>query len=635
MKLASFDIFDTALIRKCGKPENIFYLSAKQMFANDEMKGEAFVAWRKQAEQEACRRHKTKNVTIVQIYQGFDEQGFGQTAAFAIEIERKTEKENLQANPAIKEIMEEKRSFGYRICFISDMYLDAAFLKEVLIEQKLILPEEEIFVSCEWDARKSTGSLFKQVKDKYRPSLWEHYGDNRMSDYRIPRKQGIRAFTVNTNYTDAEIYVENKYKYHRIYNKVSLFVGFQRAARLVAGNDSFAEIAADFVSPAYIIYTSYVLKQAKERGIKRLYFVNRDGYILQKIAEMLQMDYPDIEIKYIFISRKAITAASLIQADPKRLIETLNPQTLIGKKVSDLLSYLQIDPKALAEKGITFVYDRITNRDESDDFTNKLFHSEFTPEWEERIRQDRELFKRYLEEEGVTDNEKAAMVDLGWYGSTRLMLNRLLNHYGYASIPFFYFAAADNALPFKYGPYLTFMPYQLIRNSGLMPVFECYCSASPYHSVKQFKEEDGRIVPIEEDRALSSDYLRIVETNIRVVKQILSFMKGIELDDVLELLQTDYWILMKEQRIKINLEAFKAVGDMSGNPNRKEVFVKKMSLMETIRYAFEGKRITEFDRASLSLTYNPFWRRRLFALHDYSHKLRRLVYSKYISYKQK
>lgn len=634
MKLASFDIFDTTLIRKCGKSENIFYILAKQLFGGDESKTIAFVAWRKRAEQEACLKTNTENVNLDQIYGGFEELGFGVTGKSAIFMERKVEKENLITNPTVKKKIEEKRTLGYQICFISDMYLDSALLKEVLIEQNLILPEEKIFVSCEWNARKSTGELFGIVRDKYQPTSWEHYGDNYISDYKKPQKQGIRAFKVNTSYTDAEIHVENKYKYHCFYNEVSLFVGFQRAARIIMGSDSLAEIASDFVTPAYIAYVTYVLKQAREKGIKRLYFVNRDGYILLKIAELLQTDYPDIEIKYIFISRKAIAAASLIQVEPDLLVETLNPQTLIEKKVSDLISYLQISSKDLSEKGITFLYDRITNTNEVNDFTNKLFCSGFTPEWEKKIKQDRELFKRYLEQEGVTDGTKFAMVDLGWYGSTRLMLNRILNHYGYSSIPFFYFAAADNALSLKFGSYLTYIPYHLIKNSGLMSAMEYYCSASPHNSVKSFKEEGSRIVPIEEEREQTSDYIQIIEKNTSVAKQILSFMKDIKLDDILELVQTDYWVLMKEQNVKMNLKAFTTVGNISVDLNKKQVFVKKMNFIETMRYALEGKRITEFDRASVSLTYNLYWRKKIFALHDCSHRLRRFVYSKYMSYKQ-
>ena len=47
MKLASFDIFDTTLIRKCGNPENIFYLLAHKLYPTDDAKGADFLQWRK------------------------------------------------------------------------------------------------------------------------------------------------------------------------------------------------------------------------------------------------------------------------------------------------------------------------------------------------------------------------------------------------------------------------------------------------------------------------------------------------------------------------------------------------------------------------------------------------------------
>ena len=40
MKLASFDIFDTTLIRKCGKPGNIFYILAHKLYPSDKAKRE-------------------------------------------------------------------------------------------------------------------------------------------------------------------------------------------------------------------------------------------------------------------------------------------------------------------------------------------------------------------------------------------------------------------------------------------------------------------------------------------------------------------------------------------------------------------------------------------------------------------
>lgn len=46
MKIASFDIFDTTLIRKCGKPQNIFYLLAQKLFYHNTELQKEFVIWR-------------------------------------------------------------------------------------------------------------------------------------------------------------------------------------------------------------------------------------------------------------------------------------------------------------------------------------------------------------------------------------------------------------------------------------------------------------------------------------------------------------------------------------------------------------------------------------------------------------
>ena len=43
MKLASFDIFDTTLIRQCGQPEMIFYLLAQHLYPNDKAKRDDFL----------------------------------------------------------------------------------------------------------------------------------------------------------------------------------------------------------------------------------------------------------------------------------------------------------------------------------------------------------------------------------------------------------------------------------------------------------------------------------------------------------------------------------------------------------------------------------------------------------------
>ena len=139
MKLASFDIFDTTLIRKCGKPGNIFYIHAHRLYPNDKAKREDFLLWRKDAESEARRRAPGKDVTIEDIYDSDELNGFDEyTTAQLIEVEKSIEAEQLIANPTIRDVIKQKREQGYTICFISDMYMPSAMLKELLEREDCI-----------------------------------------------------------------------------------------------------------------------------------------------------------------------------------------------------------------------------------------------------------------------------------------------------------------------------------------------------------------------------------------------------------------------------------------------------------------------------------------------------------------
>ena len=50
MNLASFDIFDTCIIRKCGLANNIFFLLSRKLYPDSKAKQECFFEWRVEAE---------------------------------------------------------------------------------------------------------------------------------------------------------------------------------------------------------------------------------------------------------------------------------------------------------------------------------------------------------------------------------------------------------------------------------------------------------------------------------------------------------------------------------------------------------------------------------------------------------
>lgn len=495
MKLASFDIFDTVLIRKCGKPENIFYLLAHHLYPADESKRENFIQWRRRAESQVARCKKREETTITDLYTLNGEENFSEyTRTQLIEAEKKVESENLIANPAVKSIIEKCRAEGKTVCFISDMYLDSEFLSRVLKREGCLVGNEKVYVSCEEGARKSTGALFDKVRSYLNLTHWEHYGDHPVSDVKRAKEKGIKATLVNTAFTESEKFLSQRNR--RFSYELSCLAGLQRAARITNGNNAYSAIAADFVAPAYIPYVQFVLEKAKELGIKRLYFLSRDSYILQKIAEQTQVEHASIELKYLFVSRKALLLPYLQEPTAAKFLAVQDKQTLVGKYVEELLGLLGTSSDELKEKFFTeFEYHRITSKQQEEDFLCKIFgeKSNFHNHLKKIATEKRELLNAYFTQEGLFDDSEKAMVDVGWLGTTRLMINSTLREEGHKEIPFFYYGIREDVFPCKYGKYFSYNRIEA-SNTELTFVVEDYFSASPYKTTIGYKQKGSDVI---------------------------------------------------------------------------------------------------------------------------------------------
>lgn len=627
MKLASFDIFDTTLIRKCGQPENIFYLLANRLFPNDRALREDFLLWRKRAEQQAHHRFRQADVTLNQIYDNEELSGFTTyTPAQMLETEIEIESENLVANPAIKEVIEQKRKEGYTICFISDMYIGSSTLTDILRREGCLQNDEKIYVSCEWNARKSNGKLFDIVAKELSPDKWIHFGDHIISDVKMPRKKGIEAHKVDTSFTDTEQLIVKKSSAIRNNYELSILAGLQRAARILLGNNAYAEIAADFVAPAYIPYVFFLLKEAKKRGLKRLYFLSRDSYILMKMAEVLHDAYPEIELRYLFVSRKSLLLPYLDEMSVEQYLDVQDHHTVYRKNVNALLSAFETNREEQEKEfGVTFDYSTITNKQQEKDFLDKILgsNSRYRSDLQERASKRRDLLLAYFRQEGLFDGIPSAMVDVGWLGTSRLMINSILKHSGARPVEFFYYGIRGDVLPSKYGIYSTFFrPNQL--STELTALVENYFSASPYPSTLGYEMSNQKISPT---FALNAAYkeIPISEKNISISQWILR-----EMQNYTFCFDSIYWDwtnmaidAISELSVKIDLTPFVKTADFDDT-----TFVRKLSSTEIVKLILLGDHVTAFDQASLQLTTSRLLGRSLWKLHNFTGYIRRYLYLK-------
>ena len=302
MKVFSFDVFDTCLARLCGEPRLLFdvlSLKVQKAMGKDcsEHLRELFVV----------ARIESSGCNLEEIYENVAKRfPLPYSTQQMVQLELDTESEMLVPIRATQSLVDELRQKG-RILFISDMYLPSTFIREQLVKHGFFKEGDSLYVSDELQAWKYDGSLYKLVHDRenitYRQ--WHHYGDNRHSDYRMPRRLGIHAHHLKYEY----LYYEEMWRERGTfqYQYPSILAGICRAIRLSRGMIDWQNgFVCDISAPLMVTWVLRVLNDASRRGIKRLFFCARDVHSEYHIARRFSVLFPEIEIKYLFISEPSL-----------------------------------------------------------------------------------------------------------------------------------------------------------------------------------------------------------------------------------------------------------------------------------------------------------------------------------------
>lgn len=307
--ISSFDIFDTCLVRKCGTPENSFDVLSLHAFRGDvtENERQEFVAARHIAQQKSGEQ--TPYYTLHDIWDNYDwSHQFLKSKKELCQLEKDLEREMLVPVLSMRDKVNECRKRGDKIIFISDMYLSSDFLIDILRSYGFYQDGEALYVSCECSALKWNGELFEYVrKQENIPSFrhWHHYGDNEQGDYKAPKKLGIKCTLLNHAYTPyQQQWVDNDYVLGFKYP--SILAGLGRALHYSTEWNTHTDFVLDIIAPFYSSLVYRMMKDAEQRGFKRLYFCARDAWPLYRIAERFSPLFPSIESKYLYISRQAL-----------------------------------------------------------------------------------------------------------------------------------------------------------------------------------------------------------------------------------------------------------------------------------------------------------------------------------------
>lgn len=455
MRLRSFDVFDTVLTRTVAFPTDLFHLCARDLRTKSLIacSDEEFTSRRIAAECQAREDVWHAEPGFQEIYDllaaAFDWSPPQRDAAAVVELD--CESENLCVVPAAAAEVAAARARGEEVVFISDMYLPCEFLRGVLEREGLLREGERLYVSNEHRAGKSSGKLFEIVrKDFPSTTKWTHVGDNPHSDVHVPRKAGIEVAPFEASHLrPRELFIAGEGT--PLWR--SQLAGAMRLARMTAPDVKSPawEDAAGAVGPILLSYVHWVLEKAASLGLRRLYFLSRDGEILCKIAIILCEEWGyDVECRYLYGSRQAWHAACVTDLGDFEKRWILEPDIPLTLEVIALRLGLvsQEFAKYVKAAGATFgsIHERLDSQQLAELWTVMA-----TPEVLESIRRSSEEGRRkaigYLKQEGLLEPGEWALVDVGWHGNMQRSLEKILRLEGHdqKTLGFYFGLLGDHA----------------------------------------------------------------------------------------------------------------------------------------------------------------------------------------------
>jgi FMN phosphatase YigB (HAD superfamily) len=517
IKVHSFDVFDTSLIRKTATPPDAFrllaHLIAKKVNLPNESKFvEDFLTARIQAEQ---RARSNFNETILDAIWTDLRQMLPQLPATIgpqdeLDLERKLFRPNL----LIAQQIERLRSLGNRIVFTSDTFYSEVFVREQLLRFGLAEEDDGLYVSSSAGATKWSGELFKIILNSEGVAARElhHYGDDLHSDVVVPRRLGIRATLVKSSQLNTW---ENAVLLSGFHDRLatSVLAGSMRAFRLSVDSKPMkgvGELVATFLGPVLMVWAAWVLGCAQRDGIRRLYFVSRDAYLLCRAARLLASQFGDIDCRHLRISRHSTllpAADDISQSKVIFLQRPTQPATVgslvqkLGLKWSDVgLHFSTLTGK----RGESWL---LTKESEWREFWDILKTEAVADLLREQIKIKKFNLLAYLRAEGLCENVPAAIVDLGWFMEVQTALRKVLedDKRPYPLRGYYLGLSAQRRSPADAGDFRGLFHEQASYHRWNAPQYEVFrrlevldhvVGLAPYGTVNDYKVNGSIVEPV-------------------------------------------------------------------------------------------------------------------------------------------
>lgn len=572
-KVVSFDIFDTAILRKIQKPTQIFDIISNLILVGANFNIKDFSTKRQLAERtardNAWRENQRTEISIEEIYKelrnsnSLDDKECDELRKMEIEVEKLF----CTANPYIKRIYDYCLERSKEVVFSSDMYLSYEVIKTLLSENGYT-NFRKLYLSSELIKTKSTGEMYDHIISdlSVEPEDILHIGDNHQSDIVQASNKGIETYyykkCLDYEIQDKNIEMDNDVLSNIIKGIMNNKLYSDRND--INKDDFWYSFGFKTVGTLYLSFIQWLSEKLKADQVESVYFLSRDGFVMKKVYDAFHLDNRDtIPSNYLYASRRAFNFASITEIDENAVNFLCSGTSRL--KVKDFLQRINIDytevDYAIRKVGFPDA-DYIVDSGKDYSMLRQLY-SELASLISANASNEKKILIDYLKQESFFEYKKVAIVDIGWHGSMQYSLEKMLNDIeNKPNVNGYYFGTYKQAEKYiKDGLNIQGFfcnlgkpeeHYSIIKLC--VEIFE-FIFGAPHGSVVKFEKKSGVIKPVLDDSDMSNEK----------INQLNSVHTG-ALDFVMEI-----GPLLKALNLNISKElAIKPLKRILENPTKEE-----------------------------------------------------------------
>lgn len=494
----SFDIFDTLVKRDVPTPLSVFELVELFYCQEASQNLDGFAEARYNAEIQARACSSGKEVTIDDIYQKLPYDT--KTKNILQKLELQAEYMVCTVNRPIIDVYTRLLEDRKKVYLVSDMYLPQSAIISIL-KKCNIYGYRALYLSSEYGVQKRNGLFDILVRnEKIKNQQLVHVGDNWRADH-IPLmlNRGYRTCKIpyqiiNTRFLSS----------HRADTSFS-----QQISDCFINNhidcswSYFKQVGFSVFGPLLISFIQWIKTQVQDEGINKIFFLERDGYVLRKAWKLLYEKTKDNEEYSVFLSRVSIlpvrlkgdySVSNILKTIPRRQNSTV---AMVLKRVN-----LYTEDNIALAKSLGIDLNMLVGDQLSEESNLYGYLKEAMKSLPQLYAEEAARFESYMLQ-FIKAGDRVAIVDVGWNGTAQKAISLALSNRGiHADLYGYYLGMNKRGLgretDINAKGYLVDEDSSLIDRTNMkacMGFIEFFLTA-PYGMTVGYRESDMLVEPV-------------------------------------------------------------------------------------------------------------------------------------------